>query len=204
MGVQGSREFHVGRDRICAMKYAILYLVDRPGTTELLGHVFDKIISEGLFESIFYDGTVNTKSQFIADVLRTGSMPFVVMADDDVAGFAWLNSFEGRTARVHFVCFRRFWGHTLSIPIGRRYLRYVLTRRDEHGYLFDSLVGITPKDNALACRMALKCGCVMAGTIPNFLYVAERGLSVDAVAVAATRESVGVHDGEVTEAVWDA
>ena len=44
----------------------------------------------------------------------------------------------------------------------------------------------------------------MVGTIPDFLYMADTRTSVDAVAVAATREGMGVRDGESVEAVWDA
>lgn len=187
------------------MKHAILYLdAQQPGTPELLGHVFDKMTTEGLLKRVFYDGTVRTKEKFIADVLRPGSLPFVIMAGNEIACFTWLNSIEGRSARGHFTFFRKFWGHRNSVPMGRRYFRYALSRRDTEGYLFDSIVGITPQDNLLSWKFALECGCVMVGTIPRFLYMAEAGKSVDAVAVAATRESMGVRPGEVTEAVWDA
>lgn len=187
------------------MKRAILYLnAQQPGAIGLLGHVFDKMAAEGLLTRVFYDGTVRTREQFLADVLRPGSLPFVIMAGEEVACFTWLNSIEGRAARGHFTFFRKFWGRKNSVPIGRRYFRYALSRRDADGYLFDCIVGVTPRDNPLSWKFALECGCDIVGTIPAFLYMADTRTSVDAVAVAATREGMGVKDGEVTEAVWDA
>lgn len=187
------------------MKYAILYLdAQQSGTPGLLGHVFDKMAAEGLLGRVFYDGTVRTPEEFLADVLRPGSLPFVIMAGEDVACFTWLNSIEGRAARGHFTFFRRFWGRGNSVPMGRRFFRYALSRQDADGYLFDCIVGITPQSNPLSWKFALECGCDLAGTIPAFLYMADTRTSVDAVTVAATRKGMGVKDGEVTEAVGDA
>ena len=187
------------------MKHAIVYLdAKRPEVPGLLAGVFDRMVAEGLLSRVFYDGSVQNGEQFLAEVLRPGSLPFAIMAGDEVACFTWLNSIEGRAARGHFVFFRKFWGRKTSVPIGRRYFRYALSRRDADGYLFDCIVGVTPRYNPLSWKFALECGCDMVGTIPAYLYMADTRTSVDAVAVAATREGMGVHDGEVTEAVWDA
>ncbi len=187
------------------MRYAILYLpAEQAGTSELLGHVFDRMTAEGLLSRVFYDGTVRTKEEFLADILRPGSLPFVIMAGEEVACFTWLNSMEGRSARGHLTFVRKFWGHRNSVPLGRRYFGYILTLRDRDGFLFDSVVGITPKANALSWKFALQCGCVMVGTLPRFAWLANRGESADAVAVAATRESLGFTDGKTVGGIWDA
>lgn len=187
------------------MKHAILYLdARRPGTEDVLARVFAGMRAQGLLSRVFYDGTVRAKEEFLADVLRPGSLPFVIMAGDEVACFTWLNSLEGRAARGHFTFFRKFWGRRTSVPLGRRFFRYALSRRDADGYLFDCIVGITPQSNSLSWKFALACGCRMVGVLPRFAWMADRGESVDAVAVTATRESMGVRDGEATEAVWDA
>lgn len=187
------------------MKHAILYLnAQHPATIGLLGHVFDKMAAEGLLARVFYDGTVRTREQFLADVLRPGSLPFVIMAGEEVACFTWLNSIEGRAARAHFVIFRKFWGRKTRIPLGRNFYRYVLSIRDADGCLFDCLYGITPENNPLAWKAALQSGWKLIGTIPNCVFLADRRKSVGGVVTAATREILGVAGGDVVEATWDA
>lgn len=187
------------------MKHAIVYLdAKRPEVPGLLAGVFDRMVAEDLLSRVFYDGSVQNGEQFLAEVLRPGSLPFAIMAGDEVACFTWLNSIEGRSARGHFVFFRKFWGRKTSVPIGRRYFGYILTLRDQGGYLFDSVVGITPRANALSWKFALQCGCALVGTLPRFAWLANRGESADAVAVAATRECLGLADGQAVEGIWDA
>lgn len=187
------------------MKHAIVYLDERhPGARGLLSHIYHKMEREKLLERVFYDGTVSSREEFLTEIFRPGSLPFAIMAGEDLACFTWLNSLEGRCARGHFTFFRRFWGRKMSVPLGRRFFQYILSLRDARGYLFDSVLGITPKANALSWKYALECGCALVGTMPRFAWAADRGESVDAVAVAATRECMGLREGESVEAVWDA
>lgn len=187
------------------MRHAIVYLnKEHAGSLAMLAHIHERLVQEKLLYRLFYDGANRTLDNFMADMVRPGTLPFVVMAGDEPAAFTWLNSFEGRSARGHFVFFRHFWGRKCSVDIGRRYFRYALSLHDSEGYLLDSLVGITPKQNALSWKYALECGCVMVGTIPQFVWMADAGVSEDAIAVVATREGLGLQDGEQVEAVWDA
>lgn len=186
-------------------KFTALY-VDKalPIAPGLLGHVFDKVVEDGLLASLFYDGSVRTKDEFLDEVLRPGTIPFVVMYGKDVAAFSWLNDIQDRSARAHFVIFRKFWGRRTRIPLGRNFYKYVLSIRDAAGYLFDCVYGITPESNPLAWKAALQSGWRLIGSIPNRVFLADTGKSAGGVVTAATREILGVVEGEMVEATWDA
>lgn len=152
---------------------------------------YEKMVQEGLFATVFHDGSVQTLEDMQDYLLRPGQMPFAIFADSgELAAFVWLNGYEWRSARGHFVFFKKFWGRVKSIHLGRSIFAYLMQLKDAEGYLFDVLVGITPKNNPLAWRRAIECGARLVGTIPQYCFMADTGESMDAVAVAVTRESL--------------
>lgn len=186
-------------------RFAICYLPEsNPATPGLLGAVYDGLVSDGLLNSLFHDGSVRTRDAFWDELIRPGCLPFVVMQGGEVAACSWLNNIHGRAAQTHFVIFRRFWGRRLHESIGRHLYRYILTRQDDQGHLFDCLYGITPENNALAWRAALRCGWRRSGLIPHYCLMSDTGESVSGVVTVATREFLGISDAEISEATWDA
>lgn len=151
----------------------------------------EKMVQEGLFGAVFHDGSVQTLEEMQDYMLRPGQMPFAVFADSgELAAFVWLNRYEWRSARGHFVFFKKFWGRAQSVHLGRSIFEYLLQLKDAEGYLFDVLIGITPQNKPLAWRRAIECGARLIGTIPHYCFMAATGDSMDAVAVAVTRESL--------------
>lgn len=186
-------------------RFSLIYLDEKlPFVPGVLGAVHDRICAEGLLPRLFHDGAARTRDAFAEVILRPGSLPFVLMADGDMAAFVWCQITQPRTARVHFVVFRRFWGRATRLALSRRVFRYLLTRRDADGHLFDSLYGVTPENNPLAWKAALQCGWRKVGVIPRFVWLAERGETVGGVITAVTRDMLGLTDEDDTEAVWDA
>ncbi len=186
-------------------KFVVLYM-DRtaPGTPDALGSVFDRIVEDGLLHNLFVDNPIRTRDRFIEEMLVPGTLPLVVTCEDDMAGFSWFNRIQGKSASSHFVVFRRFWGRKTRIPLVRRFSRYMLSLRDGDGHLFDCLYGVTPGNNPLAWKVGIQSGWRMIGTIPNRIFLADEGKSVDGVVTAVTREILGMTGEESVEAVWDA
>lgn len=168
------------------------YLRDTSGDRQLLGSIFARLNSEHTFPLLYFDGAIRHEDAFIADVLHPGSLPFLIFWEGRQAGFCWFNTIRGRSAYGHFVFFREFWGHRTTRQMGRAIFSRVLTFRDQQGYLFDVLLGLTPRRNALAWRLALLCGAQQVGVIPCGIFDAERGKSDDAMLVAVTRASLGI------------
>lgn len=168
------------------------YLKDTPVSRERLSYVFDRLSDERTLGRLFSDGTVRTKEEFVVDILRVGSLPFLVFWEGRPAGLTWYNTLEGRSARGHYVFFKAVWGRRTSVVIGRCIYEYVLSLRDERGYLFDVILGLVAGRNTLAWKLPLLCGAFLVGNIPYGAYMAEEGRSEDAVLVAVTRKSLGM------------
>ena len=174
--------------------YKTVYLGNIPEGRELLLRIYDRLAEEGTAKRIFCDGTVTCAEEFADDLLRPGSLPFMVCTAAGVpAACGWLNSIEGRSAQGHSVVFKDFWGKH-SLQIARHLLGHILTRRDEHGYLFDVILCFTPRRNALGWKMMERCGSPRVGVVPHFAYIAETGETEDAVLTVTTRQSLGLEN----------
>lgn len=186
------------------MNFRIIYLDRRDAelAENLLDAVWNCLERDRLLESLFYDGSVKSRTDFYNEILRDGCLPFVVAGDGEMAAFSWLNCITGKAARTHFAVFRKFWGKRMRCEIGRHLYRYILTRKDKLGYLLDCLYGITPERNPLAWKAALSCGWKKSGEIANACYVAKEGKSVNGIVTCATREILAIADAE--SAIWDA
>ena len=173
-------------------RFFMQYLKDDEYGRACLTGVFARMQAEGTLERTFYDGTVRTCEAFLADVLRVGSLPFLVFWEGRPAGFTWYNTLEGRSARGHYVFFKAVWGRATSARIGRCIYEHVLTLRDGQGYLFDLILGLVARRNALAWKLPLHCGAFVIGEIPHGAYMAATGRTETAVLVGVTRESLGL------------
>ena len=172
--------------------FIMLYLEASDEGREILAGAYSKMVADGTAKTTFYDGTVTNAEEFVADLLRPGSLPFLLFWEKSPAGIAWFNSIEGRSARGHFVLFRNVWGRERTVAIGRGIFTHILTRKDGHGYLFDVLLGLTPARNALAWRLGLACGAKEVGNIPHGAFNAETGKTEDAKLYSVTRASLGI------------
>lgn len=184
-------------------RFSIFYLTNsNPAAVSLMESVWHKALHEKLQDRIFHDGTVKTVDEFVAEILRPGSLPFVVLCNGEIAACSWLNCITNRTARTHFVIFRDYWGKDLHKNIGQNTYAYILTRKDKMGYLFDCLYGVTPKSNPLAWKAALDCGWQRVGELPNGCYMAGKGRSEPGIITCATREILGIEEGSNRSALW--
>ena len=156
----------------------------------ILSQAFARMEKDGTVATTFYDGSVSSASGFVADLCRPGSLPYLLFWEGKPVGVVWCNSVEGRAVRGHFVMFKSVWGRKRTVPIGRGIFETLMSFRDADGYLFDVLLGLTPKSNPFSWRLALQCGARMVGVIPHGVYVHSHGGSEDAVLTATTRESI--------------
>lgn len=150
---------------------------------------YGRMVRDGTFKRVFYDGLTRDLDSFKKDLCRTGSLPFLIFYRKEPCGLVWLNNFEGKSARGHFVFFREVWGEGRSAYIGRKALRQLLNMRDEEGHLFDVIIGLVPKSNVLGWKTAVKSGFRLVGEIPNGVWRHYRQQTESAAVLAATRES---------------
>lgn len=173
-------------------KLRMLYLTDNDDARAVLRDIWGRMVADKTAATVFYDGTVSNAEEFVAELLRRGSLPFLIFWKNEPAGLTWFNSIEGRSARGHFVLFRTVWGRKTTIAIGKGIFTYVLTRKDARGYLFDTLLGLTSSHNSLAWRLGILCGAKEVGCIPHGIFNAKNGKTEDAKMYYVTREVLGI------------
>ena len=98
-------------------------------------------------------------NHFIED-MKTNSFLHIVYVDEELAAVFWLNNWKEGYAEMHYCPFKKFRGQKL-VEISQEVFRQIFS----WGVL-EGLIGITPKDNPLAIRMAQKCGWSVLGELP--------------------------------------
>ena len=186
--------------------YRIRSLGRRQELTEpTLEMLWAKIQADGLAETLFYDGSVRDEYDFICAMMNRTTCPWLVTCDGRFALFSWLNDAEGRAMRIHFTMFKESWGgRRNAADVARHFVSYVLTRRDADGCLLDTLYGLTPTSNRLACRFVQRAGMEKIGILPNAVNLFFQGRRTDdALMTYATRESLGIRPDGNVEATWN-
>ena len=186
--------------------YYVLSLTRNEDITQpMLRMVWERILEESLVPVLFYDGSIQTWPQFLECMTRQGGCPFVIIRKANPVMFAWVNDTEGQSMRMHFTMFRDSWGEKRhAAAIARHLLEFVLTRKDEQGFLIDTIVGVTPTSNRLACRFVQRVGLTKLGVIPHAISLYyEDGRTDDAMVTYATRETLGLQPDEDVRAIWN-
>lgn len=149
--------------------------------------IYERLVQDGLVRWAYFDGSIQSSDQFLAAMKTGENRLFVVLHEDKPKAIFWLTHLEGRSCRLHFAIFKEAWGK-LGREMGRGVLAFLTGSKDQAGnFIFDSVVGIIPRPNALAQRYASDVGMKRVGTIPLMLFDAYTGKSVDAVVFNAVR-----------------
>ncbi len=148
--------------------------------------LWERTEKEGLVGTVFYEGTIKSAESFLAMAKHPGTAFYLIIMNDAVVGYTWLNRFENKTARQHFCVFREYWGGL--VEIGKSVLHQFLHMRDNSGrFVVDLLTGFVPAWNKRAIKFSLKCGGKTYGEIPSAIYNAKTGTSEPAVFIYYSR-----------------
>lgn len=159
---------------------------------EQLEEIYEGIRSGGYLDSVFYEGGIETPWAFINFAKDPFNTFFAMHYKGTIEACAWLNCFEGRTARVHFstlpICKP---GH--SIKHGLNFTRWCLTAPNPehlgHSWL-NTLVGCTPANNKLALRFIKRIGFKIMGQIPEALVPVKSQTFTDIVVSTLNRRDI--------------
>lgn len=157
-----------------------------------LAALYDRMQRDGTVEQVFFAGEVQSADEFVAYFKLPGNRLWVHVDDatQDFLGFCWLNTFEGRSARLHYNAFSEAWGQK-TFEMAIQSVKTLLWMQDKQGeYLLDVLIGLTPTDNWRSCEFVQKVGAEVAGVIPKMLWNAYEQKSMDALMVYYTREKL--------------
>lgn len=153
-------------------KYQFLSLHEK--TKAIIPIIFHRMEEEGLYDSFFYNSQCKDAEEFERWLLQRAYSAFAIVRDDAIVGFAVLDDFNGASAFLHHCQFRCGWKFTkqtakASLAYIARFLPDVQT-----------LVGLTPSNNKLAVRYALRMGFELVGTVNNSIRLTS-GQVVDGI-----------------------
>ena len=165
--------------------------------------LYDEMVSDGVSETVFADGEINSREDWLRSMTGGNNKLYVMkivdgrdsgtghdtggIADGSAALVLWLNGFEGKVARMHWSCFKKFWNNG-SVEMMRFALGEIMGLENHQGYFFDVLIGLVAVTNPRAIEFSRKCGAVAETVIPHALYSRKDSKSVDAMLVYYTRE----------------
>ncbi len=153
---------------------------------------------EGSLPKVFYDGTVTTREEFLSFCHNPKNTFWFLLNEDsgNYIAFCWVNSIEGRSARIHFCTFRRNVTPRLNIDAGHTTIKTILWIKKNDKFLLDCLIGVVPTTNRTACRFIKSIGAIKVGVVPQMLWNAWSGDNMDALITYFTRESHKEHKHE--------
>ena len=146
------------------------------GAAEMvLAYYWGQLNEDGLIDSLFYDAKIRAFKDFRDFCLDRNKHFFVVFINDEVLpiGHFHLTNFAGLTAYVHFSILRRGHGHVSSVEIAKATLVefFKMRRYSSPLPLAQTLIGVTPTRNKLACRFIKQVGFKPVATIPGACYM---------------------------------
>lgn len=129
--------------------------------------LFDTMESEGLVDTVFYDGSVQDRETFL-NVMKANYLGMVV--EEKPIAFFWLTDRNARRCQIHFCFFKEARGKR-ALEVGK-FILDVLA-----GAHLDCLVGYIPDFNKPAISFFKRLGVEFAGTIPHGIYNHRTGRS---------------------------
>lgn len=129
---------------------------------------------DGTFQTVFYDGTVNSSEDFLKVLKATHNYPVFPLVNGSIGAVAWINDLRKNYATAHFCVFKEHWGAN-SIAMGKAVLKYWFSFPKDNGFLFDVILGVTPIEYTPAIRFIKKIGFTLIGEVPKVIYNAYTG-----------------------------
>lgn len=145
-------------------------------TDDAVCSLWKKLCFDGTSSTVFYDNRISTEDEFLAFFKSPSNLPVIVLVDDQIAGFAWINGVSSGFAFGHFAFFKEAWGkHTKEA--GKRILDYWLSLGDKRPVL-NTIIGMVPEFNERAVRFVESIGFTQIGSIPKLIPTPEGLLGV--------------------------
>ena len=131
--------------------------------------LYEQLCEDGLAETIFVDGTIDSAETFLATVKSPRNLVVLIYFSGHLSGFAWLNAIAGHSAFAHFALLKSVWG-AQAREFGRQVIEYWMGfSRADGSPLIELLLGTIPAWNRRAIRYVRDIGFVSVGVIPKLI-----------------------------------
>ena len=131
--------------------------------------IYNRMKANNTVDGVFLDEQITTATDFLRAMKYGENHLYLVLDDERVVAFFWLNRFEGKTARLHFVFLDL--DRKDKVDIGKQCVGEIMALTDNtNEYVFDMLIGVTPIANEPACRYVQAVGLKKIGVLPFGVY----------------------------------
>jgi len=131
--------------------------------------IYNRMKANDTVDGVFIDEQIVSADDFLRVMKYGENHLYLVLDDDRIVAFFWLNRFEGKTARLHFGFLDL--GRKDKVDIGKQCVEEVLALTDNmNEYVFDMLIGVTPISNKAACKYVQAVGLKKIGVLPFGVY----------------------------------
>jgi len=132
---------------------------------QTLKYIWDQLVKDGT-TYLFNKDEISNSDEFIVFMKLANVFPAIVLIDNEIGGFGWVQSVKKNSAEANHFMFKKYWGkHT--VEMAKALTKYWFSfKNEEGGQFFDVLVGYTSKANQKACKFVEHIGWKILGTIP--------------------------------------
>ena len=163
--------------------------------------VYLKISEEFDLSNGIFGNLLSTRDKFLNYTLRDNVLPYLCYYCGKPVGFITLDTFEGKSARVHFFTFDS--SRLMRIKGGREFIGRLLHMKRDGEYWLDALYGVIPKSNTMAFKYASILGLRWLIEAPALHYNNETGKSESSMVGYINREVYYEFTGQrITDFNW--
>ncbi len=151
--------------------------------------IYGRMEMNGTVDKVFVDEQITSAEEFLQAMKYGENQLYVLLDENNIIAIAWINRFEGKTARLHF-CFIDL-EYKGKVAVGKQLVQEILNaKNDKNEYVFDMLTGVVPEENKTACEYVQAVGLVKVGILPLGSYNRFKRESEPAMIGYLTRGSV--------------
>jgi hypothetical protein len=147
--------------------------------------LFVRTEEDGDVKTVFYDGSIRTPDDFLIAMQQQNTCLWILKDDTDTVGYMWFDRFEGHSARNHGCIFKKH--RNKSVSLGKFIFDKAMNLKLNGQFVFDVIIGVTPKSNTAAINYAVLCGGSVVGEIKNMVWDYYKQQSEDAVLIQYRR-----------------
>jgi len=153
--------------------YPYVHMDDGPSfSNDQVSYIWQQMERDRTWRKVFYDGSVQSEGDFLQFLQRDDIKFFLLCKGDVAGGFIWLTPMATYSAWIHFCCFSNSWGKRgFAKDMCSWTLQAILDMKNPDGKkILNTLMGLTPLDNKLACQFAFDVGMQVVGIAPGATY----------------------------------
>ena len=156
---------------------------------DFVRYAYACMVHDGVANIALADGCATNADEFLALMQSPSQQLYLGLIGEILGAVVWCNNFKKGSCEVHYATRKWTWGK-YTVRLGKEFCAHILNQKDDRGYLFDILWGVTPAEHRLACRFLKRLGWVVLGTVPHGVYDASRQATVPAMISYYTREQL--------------